>query len=336
MRKKKIILFGATGNVGSYVLRYALSYFSRKNVEVIASGRRQTDFFSRQGIPYVPVDLSRPETFAALPTEDVYAVIDLAAQIPSYMQGYEPQQYITSNILGAYNVLEYCRKVHADRILFSTTVFDISLYTQSEPQRVLQPDLPQRFSYAGDHAVYVITKNTSIELMKHYLAEYGLKYFIFRFPTIYNYSPYHYYFPNGVKTKRPVYIMIERAMAGTPIELWGDPSYAKDMVYVDDCAQMLCRAVEVERDHGWYNVGTGVPVTLEEQIRTIIDVFSPKDHPSEIIYRPDKKAGGGFLMDVTNAKEELGYEPQYDVRKLFEAYREEMAVNRFRELRMRD
>ena len=41
-------------------------------------------------------------------------------------------------------------------------------------------------------------------------------------------------------------------------------------------------------------------------------------------------------MDVTNAKEELGYEPQYDVRKLFEAYREEMAVNRFRELRMRD
>ena len=38
-------------------------------------------------------------------------------------------------------------------------------------------------------------------------------------------------------------------------------------------------------------------------------------------------------MDVTNAKEELGYEPKYDVHKLFENYKEEMKVNRFAELR---
>ena len=333
MRKKKIIVFGATGNVGSYVLRYALSYFADKPFEVIASGRRQTEFFSRRGIPYISVDVSQPEAFAALPTEDVYAVIDLAAQIPSYMEGYDPRAYDTSNLLGAYNIIDYCRRVHADRILFSTTVFDISLHAQQKPRRPLAPDLSPAFDYAGDHAVYVITKNTTIEFLKHAFAQYGLKYFIFRFPTIYNYSPYHYYFPNGVKTKRPVYLMIERAMAGEPIELWGDPHYAKDMVYVDDCAQMLCKAVEAERDTGVYNVGTGVPVTLEEQIQTIIDVFSPKTHPSEIVYRPDKTAGGGFLMDVTNAKRELGYEPQYDVRRLFEAYREEMRFNRFAELR---
>ena len=105
------------------------------------------------------------------------------------------------------------------------------------------------------------------------------------------------------------------------------------MVHVYDCAQMICKAVEVNRDHGWYNVGTGVPVTLQQQIETIIKVFSPKDHPSQIIYRPDKPAGGGFLMDVTNAKEELGYEPKYDVEALFRNYKEEMEVNRFKELR---
>lgn len=169
--------------------------------------------------------------------------------------------------------------------------------------------------------------------MKHYYEEYGLKYFVLRFPTIYNYSPYHYYHPNGVKTLRPVYRMIDLAMKGEPIELWGDPNYAKDMVHVYDCAQMICKAVEVNRDHGWYNVGTGVPVTLQQQIETIIKVFSPKDHPSQIVYRPDKPAGGGFLMDVTNAKEELGYEPKYDVEALFRNYKEEMEVNRFKELR---
>jgi len=328
---KRIIIFGATGNVGSYVLKYANEFFDPTEYEVIASGRRQTDFFDRLGVKYYSVDISRKEDFMKLPQEEVYAIVYLAAQIPSYMEGYHPERYIQSNIIGAYNVLEYCRKVKADRILYSTTVFDISLAVQDGV--ALKPDTPYNFSYEGDHAVYVITKNTAIELIKHYHAEYGLKYFVFRFPTIYNYSPYHYYHPNGVKTLRPVYRMIDLAMKGEPIELWGDPNYSKDMVYVDDCAQMICKAVLVDRDKGWYNVGTGVPVTLQEQIETIIKVFSPKDHPSQIVYCPEKPCGGGFLMDVQNAKDELGYEPQYDCLRLFEAYREEMRINRFLELR---
>lgn len=38
-------------------------------------------------------------------------------------------------------------------------------------------------------------------------------------------------------------------------------------------------------------------------------------------------------MDVSNAKEELGYEPLYDCKKLFEDYKKEMNLNRFDELR---
>lgn len=333
MNKKKIILFGATGNVGSYVLKYAIDYFSGKDYEVIASGRRKTDFFSKRGIVYYPVDISKQKDFDVLPEDNVYAVVYLAAQIPSYMSGYHPGKYIQTNIIGAYNVLEYCRRVHADRILFSTTVFDISL--SATKGTVLDPSLPYHFSYCGDHAVYVISKNTAIELIKHYHSEYGLKYFIFRFPTIYNYSPYHYYYPNGIKTIRPVYKMIELAQKGEPIELWGDPNYSKDMVHVYDCAQMLCKAIEVDRDSGLYNVGTGIPVTLQQQIETIIKVFSPKDHPSTIVYRPEKPCGGGFLMNVDNAKEELGYEPKYDVQALFEDYKEEMRIDRFKDLRMK-
>ena len=328
---KKIVIFGATGNVGSYVLKYAREYFNTEEYEVIASGRRKTDFFEKRGIPYYSVDLTKAEDFDVLPQEDVYAVIYLAAEIPSYMDDYQPDKYIKSNIIGAYNVLEYCRKTKADRILFSTTVFDISLSATNGA--VLKPDMPHNFSYKGDHAVYVISKNTAIELIEHYHQEYGLKKFIFRFPTIYNYSPYHYYYPNGVKTLRPVYRMIEQAKKGEPIELWGNPEYSKDMVHVYDCAQMICKAVEVDREEGFYNVGTGKPVTLKEQIETIIKVFSPKDHPSEIIYCPEKPAGGGFLIDVQNAKEELGYEPQYDCLKLFEDYKKEMEINRFEELR---
>ena len=62
-------------------------------------------------------------------------------------------------------------------------------------------------------------------------------------------------------------------------------------------------------------------------------MFSPENHKSQIIYRPEKSAGGGFLMDVQNAKTELGYEPQYDCKRLFEDYKAEMQIDRFKELR---
>ena len=47
--KKKIIVFGATGNVGSYLFKYATEYFDKNEYEIIASGRRKTDFFTKRG-----------------------------------------------------------------------------------------------------------------------------------------------------------------------------------------------------------------------------------------------------------------------------------------------
>src|SRR5699024_91475 len=211
---------------------------------------RDTDVFNQFGVTYHQVDMLHRSDFKSLPQEDVHAVILLAATIPSYMTDYNGGDYLETNILGAYNVLEYCRKVDADRVLYSQTVFDISLH--AKPEVILKPDLPAKFSYSGDHAMYVISKNTALELLKHYYEEYGLKYFVFRFPTIYGYSHFQYYYPNGIKTMRPLYKQINRAINSEPLELWGDPNYSKDMVHVYDCAQMLCKATLVDRDTGFY------------------------------------------------------------------------------------
>lgn len=331
MQRKKIIIMGATGNTGSYLVNYALNFFNKEEFEIIASGRRKTSFFDRYGIKYYQVDVTKPSDFDKLPIENIYAVLLLSAQIPSYMDIYDPRKYLDSIIYGAYNTLEYCKNTNADRIIFTQTVFDVSEYPYGT---ILTPDIEPKFSYKGDHAVYVIAKNTALNLIEHYYQEYGLKKFIFRLPTIYSYSPNHYYYPNGIRTMRPIYKMIDKALNSETLEIWGDPNYAKDMVHVNDFSQMLCKAVLVNKTDGFYNVGTGIPISLEEQIRTIIEVFSPKANPSEVIYRPDLVAGGGFLMDISNAIEELGYKPVYDCRKLLESYKEEMKLNRFLELRM--
>ena len=83
------------------------------------------------------------------------------------------------------------------------------------------------------------------------------------------------------------------------------------MVHVYDFSQMICKAVLCDRNEGFYNVGSGYLVTLEDKIKNIIKVFSSKDNPSKIVYRPDKKSGGA-IMDIENARKELGYEPKYD------------------------
>jgi UDP-glucose 4-epimerase len=327
---KKIVILGATGNAGSYLTTYAKEFFDSKEYEVIASGRRKTDYFERLEIQYYSVDIGKKEELDTLPTENVYAVILLAATIPAYMDGYHPRDYIDSIINGTYNVLEYCKKVNSDRIIYTTTCYDVWEYPTGT---VIKPNMKLNFKYTGDHAVYVIAKNAAIELIEHYLQEYGLKRFIFRLPSIYSYSPNHYIYPNGVKTLRPLYKLINNAINSYPLEIWGDPGYSKDMLHVFDFCQMLCKTVQVDLEGGFYNCGTGIPISLQEEIETIIRVFSPKDNPSTIKYRSDKIAGGGILMDVENAKKELGYQPIYDCEKLFLDFKDEMKINRFIELR---
>lgn len=75
---KKIIIFGATGNVGSYVHKYATEYFAGK-YEIIASGRRKTDYFEKHNMKYYSVDISKSEDFNILPKEDVFDLIYLSA-----------------------------------------------------------------------------------------------------------------------------------------------------------------------------------------------------------------------------------------------------------------
>ena len=227
---KKIIIFGATGHTGAYLMDYCIEFLEPSNYEVIAVGRKKTDYFAKRGIQYYSVDITQASQFEKLPLHNVHAVILLSAVLPASMEGYKPMEYINTNIIGAFNVLEYCRKVNADRILYAQTVRDIGNFIGTG--QPLKPDMPRSFSYTGDHAVYIISKNTAVDLIEHYNQEYGIKSFIFRLPTIYSYSPNEYFYVNGNRRIKAYRHMINQAIKGEPIEMWGDPSKAHDIVFV--------------------------------------------------------------------------------------------------------
>ena len=74
---------------------------------------------------------------------------------------------------------------------------------------------------------------------------------------------------NGEERVIAYKVLIKKAMAGETLEVWGDPKRAKDVVYVKDFNQMLIKGLESNTAEGIYNVGTGVPTTLEDQVKGI-------------------------------------------------------------------
>ena len=318
---KNIIVFGASGDTGAYFVKYFLENNSRKDYKIVAVGTRKTNQFAKLGVSYYQVDITKKDEFTKLP-EDVYAVVDLAGAMPARMKGYNPQHYIDVNITGNLNILEYCREKHVDRILFAQSFGDIKDYGETE--LVLKADMQRKFSFSTDHTIYVMTKNFMVDMMENYYEMYGLKKFVFRLPTIYLYSPIDYYYVDGAPRKIGYRLLIDRAIAGEPIEVWGDSSRVKDMVYVKDFCQMLYKALFVNRECGYYNVGTGIGTSLLNQIKGIIEVFSPEESKSDLIMCPNKPNAPQYIMDITPAREELGYEPQYDYISMLNDMKKEM------------
>lgn len=327
MEKKKIIVLGSAGNLGMYFIDYLNEKLDMEKYEIIATGTKDEYPFEFYKGKYVKLDITNVEDFEKLPKENVQAVVDFAGVLPAYLSKDDPNKYIDVNIKGTLNVLEYCRKVKADRIIYTQTWADLNGYLKEK--KPLKPDLLRKPIHTGDHAIYTVTKCAAVELIECYHQMHGLKNFIFRLPNIYLYSPEMYYYVDGEKKYISYRYIIQRAMKGEPLEMWGNPNLGKDIIYVKDLCQMIFKSLFVDRETGTYNAGTGIKTTMREQIEGIVKVFSPKENPSEIIECPEKKDCDDFVMDITNAKEELGYEPEYDYIAYLEDYKKEMELNRF-------
>lgn len=325
-----VVVFGATGTLG---LNLVDTLAGREGAwQICATGRRETSFFERAypgRVSYHACDIADAASFEGLP-EQADAVVHFAGALPAYMSGYDPYAYVNSNVLGTLNVLEYARRAGASRILFTQTISDYDGYFGERVE--LADDMERRPPYAGDHATYAITKIAAEELCWNYRAEYGLGVFSLRLPNIYCYMPesktlYH----DGVPARSSYRYMIERAMQGLSLEIWGDPAKGMDLIYVKDFCQLCeCALAAPVEASGTYNVGTGAMTPLEDLVRGIARAFNPAGAASEIIYRPEKHDSVNYYMNVDKARRQLGYAPVFDTPdKVFADYKAEMARNPF-------
>ena len=323
---KRVIVFGATGNLGANIS----IYLHNIGYEVIAVGHRKNDngFFADHGMKYYSVDIEKESDFKILPVDNIYAVLHFAGMLPAVMEGFSATPYIQSIIQGTLNVLEYTRTVGADRIIFPQTLFDIRhLFGSKTPI----PADSQRQVPEGDHWMYVIAKNAACDMIEHYYNNFGIKRFIFRLSRIYLYHPNPYTFTDGKKVLVSDRALIYKAIKGEPIEVWGDPYRILETISIYDFLRIIEKALVAVVDGGIYNVGSG-GTTLEERVRGIVDVFSPKNNKSEISYCPEKPNGTQFVLDITKTKLELGYEPKFSWYDYLVKFKKEMEIQPFAKL----
>ena len=187
------------------------------------------------------------------------------------------------------------------------------------------------YKFVGDHAMYVISKNAATDIIEHYSQEYRINGIVFRLPPVYGYGPHSEIYVNGKYYKSGFQIFVEKAINSEDIEIWGDSHVTRDIVYIKDVISAFMLALESNRAHGLYNISSGMPLSLDEQVKAIIKVFSPKGRKSKIIYRPDKNnASSSYIFDIKKAKEDFRYEPKFiPFEKMLIDYKEEMESKRF-------
>ena len=241
-----------------------------------------------------------------------------------------PMPYVNSIIVGMVNLCEWVKSTECRRIIFNTTPSDVSKYFGTDIP--VKDDVPRSFPKdGGDHAVYAIAKNAAVDILEHYAYAHGISSCIFRHLTVYGYQPNPYYFLNGIKKMLPWRFIQEQAMKGNIIEVWGDATRKKELLYVKDFTLAIACALKTDAK-GIFNLSGDRPYTLDEQVSVLIDVFGSYENPPSKVYCPDKPDTPQNLLDSTKARTILKWSPKYDWKKACEDIKREMSEEPFAKL----
>jgi UDP-glucose 4-epimerase len=327
MKKKKILVFGAAGFIGTYLIDELL----KQNYEIVASDISTIgeEYYREQNILYIPVDITNKNDFEKLEKTQYDAIIHLAALQPAnYGANYTPHDYININVIGTLNILEFCRKNKATKIIYASSHRNTSglwyknIAIKEEDGRSQQ--------YEGEYSMFSISESTAQDCVEYYRANYDLKGIIFRLPPVYGFGPHLEIFKNGKPIKTGFQTFIENAMNCKPLEVWGDINIGRDIIYVKDVVAAFIKALNNEKAGGLYNITSAYHLTLKEEVETIAKVFWGDKTKPVLIMKPEKAhTMDSFVYDNSKAKNDLAWTPQYNFEMMLYDYKKELDINKF-------
>lgn len=302
---KKAIVFGATGQLGCYS---ALA-LKEKGFEVFAVGRRNSDggFFATKGIHFIGgFEISKPSSFELLPKSYFDVVVNMAGTMPAHAD-MNMMPYVQSIVVGTVNLCNWMKLYGSKRIVFNTTPSDVAEHWGTNTP--IDDDVIRSFPKNGnDHAVYAICKRAACDILEHEQIADGFEPCIFRHFMVYGWHPDAYYYLNGEKRMLPWRYMVRRCINGQDIDVYGDASRLKELLYIKDFADAVVRAAETNVC-GIFNLPGYKPYSLDEMVDGIMNAFaSPyvvKNHC------PDMPDTPQILLSGEKSKKILGWKPQW-------------------------
>ena len=260
---------------------------------------------------FVKGDIADSKLVASLLARDQpRAVLNFAAESHVDRSIHEPEDFIHTNVVGTFRLLEAVRahwttlsevarldfrflQVSTDEVYGSLDIGDPAF---TETHRY-QPNSP-----------YSASKAASDHLVRAYHHTFGLP--VLTTNCSNNYGPYH--FPEKL-----IPLMIVNALAGKPLPIYGDGQQIRDWLYVTDHCSAIRRVLDVGRVGEVYNVGgwnEKSNLDIVHSVCALLDQLRPKgdgsSYKTQIIYVEDRPGHDRrYAIDASKIQRELGWKP---------------------------
>ena len=246
----KILVTGGAGFIGSHIVDQLIEAGHEPVVvDDLSTGNLAN---LPESVPFHKVDVCDQAALAAVfEKEKPEAVCHQAAQMSVSRSVNEPSFDAQVNIMGLLSTLEQSQKSGVKRFVFASS--GGVLYGEvTEPASESHP--------ANPISPYGISKFTGEQYLSFFTREHGLETVALRYANVY--GPRQN--PHG--EAGVVAIFCQRMLRGEGTRINGDGKYIRDYVYVEDIARanVLALTETLPTTHVAFNVGTGVPVDVNE------------------------------------------------------------------------
>jgi dTDP-glucose 4,6-dehydratase len=238
------------------------------------------------------------------------AVINFAAESHVDRSIHGPGDFIQTNIVGTFNLLESVRGYWSALPAAEKAAFRFLHVSTDEVYGSLAKDAPA-FSESNPfepNSPYSASKAASDHLVRAWHHTYGLP--VLTTNCSNNYGPLH--FPEKL-----IPLLIVNSLAGKPLPVYGDGQQIRDWLYVKDHCSAIRRVLEAGRLGATYNVGGWNEKANLEIVHTVcalLDELRPRadgqPYKEQITYVTDRPGHDRrYAIDARKLEQELGWKP---------------------------
>lgn len=312
----KILVTGGAGFIGSnFVLDWMeAASDSIINLDKLTYAGNLQNLASLEGNPnhiFVRGDIVDSALVARLLADhQPRAIVNFAAESHVDRSIHGPAEFIQTNIVGTFTLLEATRAYWNGLTDEAKKQFRFLHVSTDEVYGSLAPADPAftETKQYEPNSPYSASKAASDHLVRAYHHTYGLP--VLTTNCSNNYGPYH--FPEKL-----IPLVIHNALAGKPLPIYGDGQQVRDWLYVKDHASAIRRVLESGKVGETYNVGGWNEKPNLDVVHTlcsILDELSPrsdgKSYRDQITYVTDRPGHDRrYAIDASKINRELGWKP---------------------------